>query len=143
MKLFFMLLVRGCGRQRPLEILLSLYIYCSFIRSRVEYASPAWSSLTNYLSHLIESIEKRALRIIYPDVLSYEDVLICTGLETLATRRHNSCTKFISRLRSEKDDYNPLACIIRRQESLTADSFSKYRINDIPNKVCILRFYTI
>ena len=93
---------------------------------------------------LIESIEKRALRIIYPDVLSYEDVLICTGLETLATRRHNSCTKFISRLRSEKDDYNPLACIIRRQESLTADSFSKYRINDIPNKVRILlRFYTI
>ena len=44
-------------------------IYCSFIRSRVEYASPAWSSLTNYLSDLIESIQKRALRIIYPDVL--------------------------------------------------------------------------
>ena len=91
-------------------------IYCSFIRSRVEYASPAWSSLTNYLSDLIESIQKRALRIIYPDVLLYEDDLICTGLETLATRRHNSCTKFISRLRSEReDDYNPLACIIRRQ----------------------------
>ncbi len=90
-------------------------IYWSFIRSRarVEYASPAWSSLTNYLSDLIESIQKRALRIIYPDVLSYQDVLICNGLETLATRRHNSCTKFISRLRSEKEDYNPLACIIR------------------------------
>ncbi len=49
-------------------------------------------------------------------MLSYEDVLICTGLETLATRSHNSCTKFISRLRSEReDDYNPLACIIGRQ----------------------------
>ena len=49
-------------------------------------------------------------------MLLYEDDLICTGLETLATRRHNSCTKFISRLRSEReDDYNPLACIIRRQ----------------------------
>jgi hypothetical protein len=68
-------------------------IYCSFIRSRVEYASPAWSSLTNYLSDIIESIQKQALRIIYPDVLSYEDVLTYTGLEALATRRHNSCTK--------------------------------------------------
>ena len=48
-------------------------------------------------------------------MLSREDVLICTGLETLATRRHNSCTKFISRLRSEKEDYNPLACIIQRE----------------------------
>ena len=50
-------------------------------------------------------------------MLSYEYVLICTGLETLATRIDIfSCTKFIlSRLRSEKEDYNPLACIIRRE----------------------------
>ncbi len=27
----------------------------------------------------------------------------------------NFCTNFISRLRSEKEDYNPLACIIRRE----------------------------
>ena len=90
-------------------------IYCSFIRSRVEYASPAWSSLTNYLSDLIESIQNRALRIIYPDVLSYEDALICTGLEILATRRHISCTKFINTLKSEKGEYNPLACIVRKE----------------------------
>ena len=63
-------------------------IYCSFIRSRIEYASPAWSSLTVYLSGVItviESIQKRALRIIYPDT-SYEGALICTGLETLSDR---------------------------------------------------------
>ena len=59
-------------------------IYCSFIRSRIEYASPAWSSLTVYLSGVIESIQKRALRIIYPDT-SYEGALICTGLETLSS----------------------------------------------------------
>ena len=31
-------------------------IYCSFIRSRIEYASPVCSSLTVYLSGVIESI---------------------------------------------------------------------------------------
>ena len=90
-------------------------IYCSFIRSRVEHASPALSSLTNYLSDLIESIQKRGLRIIYPDVLSYEDVLICARLKTLAARRHISCINFINRLKSEKEEYNPLACILRKE----------------------------
>ncbi len=79
------------------------------------------SSTPLSLDHLSKTIyqtslnQLKKLRIIYPDVLSYEDVLICTGLETLATRTHYSCTKFISRLRSEKEDYNPLACIIRRE----------------------------
>ena len=34
--------------------------------------------------------------------VSYEDALTCTGLETLSSRRHNSCVKFISKLRSEE-----------------------------------------
>ena len=90
-------------------------IYCSFIRSRIEYASSAWSALSINLSDLIESIQKRALRIIYPYV-SYEDVLDCTGLETLSSRGHNSCVKFISKLRSEEVlDYNPLAHIVTTQ----------------------------
>jgi hypothetical protein len=75
-------------------------IYCSFIRSRIEYASAAWSSLTVYLSGVIESIQKRALRIIYPDT-SYEGALICTELETLSTRRDHSCIKFITKLKSK------------------------------------------
>ena len=56
----------------------------------------------------------RALRIIYPDT-SYEGALICTGLETLSTRRDNSCIKFITKLKSEDVYYNPLACIARRE----------------------------
>ena len=80
-------------------------IYCSFIRSIIEYASPACSSLKVYLSGVNESIQKRALRIIYPDT-SYEGALICTGLETLSTRRDNSCIKYITKLKSEDVDYN-------------------------------------
>ena len=54
-------------------------------------------------------------------MLSYEDVLTYTGLEALATRRHNSCTKFVSKLRYEKEDYNPLACILRREPDIESN----------------------
>ena len=33
-------------------------IYCSFVRSVVEYAAPAWSNVTMYLSDSIETIPR-------------------------------------------------------------------------------------
>ena len=73
-------------------------IYSSFIRFQIEYASPAWSALTKNESDLIESIQKRALRIILPE-LSYQDALNYTGIKMLSTRRHNSCKQFIQNLK--------------------------------------------
>jgi hypothetical protein len=64
-------------------------IYCLIIRSsrsRVEYAAQAWSILTAGLSNLIESIQRRALKIVYPS-LSYGSALACSGLEILEARR--------------------------------------------------------
>ena len=49
-------------------------VYCSIIRSVLEYASPAWAGLMQYFSDQIESIQKRALKIIFPS-LCYEDAL--------------------------------------------------------------------
>ena len=46
-------------------------IYCSIIRSsrfRVEYAAQAWSILAADLSNLIKSIQRRALKIVYPSL---------------------------------------------------------------------------
>ena len=43
-----------------------ILVYCSIIRSVLEYASPAWAGLTQYLSDQIESIQKRAHKIIFP-----------------------------------------------------------------------------
>ena len=43
-----------------------VHIYCSLIRSQIEYASPVWSGLPNTLSVLIEVVQKRALKIAYP-----------------------------------------------------------------------------
>ena len=47
-------------------------IYISFIRSGIEYASSVWSSIPKSLSGLLESVQKRALKIAYP-ALTYED----------------------------------------------------------------------
>ena len=39
-------------------------VYCSLVRSVLEYAAPVWAGLPSYLSDLVESVQKEALRII-------------------------------------------------------------------------------
>jgi hypothetical protein len=48
--------------------------------------------LPKYLSDVIEIIQKRALRIIFPD-LSYEDALITLNMKSLWLRREDLCSK--------------------------------------------------
>ena len=64
-----------------------LIVYCSVIRSILEYACPVWHcGLTIEQSTDIEKVQKRVLRIIFPD-LHYKDALERAGLERLDTRR--------------------------------------------------------
>ena len=52
-----------------------LRIYTSMIRSVLEYAAPVWhTSLSQEQSERLESVQKRALRVVYPD-LSYRRAL--------------------------------------------------------------------
>ena len=67
-------------------------LYSSLIRSVLEYASPVWANLPEYLSLLIEGLQKKALEIIFPG-LPYRDALVHCGLRTLSDR------KFIQRVR--------------------------------------------
>ena len=69
-------------------------IYVSFIRSRIEHASPVWSSLPKSLSDLLESVQKRALKIAYP-ALAYEKALETSKLYPLSICRDASCKKFV------------------------------------------------
>lgn len=65
--------------------LVQFYVTC--IRPIMEYASPVFhDSLTSYLANDIESVQKRAMRIIFPWT-PYDDALTCAGLKTLSTRR--------------------------------------------------------
>ena len=60
-----------------------LAFYKAVVRSAVEYACVAWhTGLTARKSDRIESIQRRALRIIDPD-LTYHQALQRTGLKTL------------------------------------------------------------
>ena len=86
-------------------------IYISFIRSGIEYASPVLSSIPKSLSDLLESVQKRALKIAYP-ALSYEESLQTSSLQRLSICRDIFCKKFIESLRRENSPHNPLTKIM-------------------------------
>ena len=76
-------------------------IYCALIRSVLEYASPVWAALPLYLDNLIESVQRKALRIMFPAV-DYKSALYQSGLKTLNERRKEICTNFISYVRGNR-----------------------------------------
>ena len=71
-----------------------LYYYKAVIRSVIEYACPAWqSSLSAYDMHRLESIQKRAIRVIFGSN-DYEFYCVTCGLELLQTRLNNLSQTF-------------------------------------------------
>ena len=71
--------------------------YCSVIRSVLEYACEVFhSSITTEQSTMIETIQKRALRIIYGYSYSYVDLLTLSGLQRLSERRESLCSKLFN-----------------------------------------------
>ena len=64
-----------------------LLFYTTCIRPVLEYACPVFhNALPQYLSNNLERLQKRALRIIYPD-LSYAEALVAAGITSLYERR--------------------------------------------------------
>ena len=62
-------------------------VYCAFIRPVLEYACQVWHfSLPQYLADEIESVQRRALRIVLPNLL-YAEALDSTNLHTFKQRR--------------------------------------------------------
>ena len=70
--------------------------YRSIVRSVLEYACPVWAALPKYLEDVIESVQKRALRIVLPNC-HYDDALIQSGITALSQRREEACINFIKR----------------------------------------------
>ena len=92
-RLFAIRVLKKCGLSRA-DL---TQVYCSIIRSVLEYASPVWAALPIFLSDYVESVQKRALRIIHP-YLSYEDALQVSGLLSLRARREDACIRFMQRI---------------------------------------------
>ena len=75
--------------------LLTAFTTC--IRPVLEYGCQAWSyGITQYLSDEIERIQKRALKIIHPDI-SYREFLEATLLPSLSQRRHKLCQSYFDK----------------------------------------------
>ncbi|CAB4025070.1 Hypothetical predicted protein [Paramuricea clavata] len=77
----------------------------------IQNVSPVWSSIPKSLSDILESVQKRALSIAYPDLL-YDEALEISNLQYLSTRRDISCKKFVESLRRDVSPYNPLTQIM-------------------------------
>ena len=93
-RLYFLRLLKRSGVDR--YSLLTVFTTC--IRPVLEYGCQAWSyGITQYLSDEIERIQKRALKIIHPD-LSYRESLEATLLPSLSQRRHKLCQSYFGKM---------------------------------------------
>ena len=54
-------------KKSGLTITQLVQVYCSIVRSVLEYGCPVWAALPKYLDDVIESVQKRALRIVLPN----------------------------------------------------------------------------
>lgn len=72
-------------------------VYCTLIRSVIEYGCVVFVNMTKRLCNALEKIQKRALSIIYP-AISYDDALATANLVSLECRRHDLCYKYINSL---------------------------------------------
>ena len=78
-----------------------LMYYQSVIRSILEYACQVWHfGLTQELSNQIEHIQKRAVKIICPE-LEYDDACDKLKLEHLCDRRLKLCHKLFNQIRND------------------------------------------
>ena len=78
-------------------------IYVSVIRPVLEYACPVWhTNLNRHLTECIETVQKRALKCIYPGN-EYADILCLTNLQCLKERRDSLCKKYFQKWKSHTD----------------------------------------
>ena len=81
---------------------ISLIQFCACIRSVLEYACQSFhSSLPAYLSDQLERIQKRSLRVIFPD-LGYSEALTKSSMSTFQDRRELLCRKLFMEIVDNK-----------------------------------------
>ena len=77
--------------------------YRTCIRPITEYACPLFhDGLPVHLSHELEAVQKRAMRIIFPSLM-YDEALIKTSLVTLSDRRQALTDKMFKKILDNKD----------------------------------------
>lgn len=120
----------------PSEDLLLFYITC--IRPCVEYGCEVFhDSLPKYLSDDLEKLQKRACKIIHPE-LGYEDALKELKLLPLSVRRDNLTSKFFSAIVNDPNNklhnllppLNPCNVILREKRKFLAPNYKTVRFKN-------------
>ena len=101
-------------------------VYKASIRPTMEYACPAWhTNITRAHSLLLESIQKKSLKIVFPES-DYTSALDCSKLPTLHDRREDLCRTFFSGMLDPSHRLNTLLPVsknstymLRSQKQLT------------------------
>lgn len=62
-----------------------MLVYCSLVRLVIDYASPVWAALTIYVEDLLESLQRKALKINFGKI-DYVDALAIANLYILGVR---------------------------------------------------------
>ena len=104
----------------------SVMVYCSLVRSILEYACIVSDALPQYLSDSLERVQKRALAIILPGS-TYNEALNLAGISTLQDRRSAACHEFIVQLNPNNPVYKLIA---GRLESTSASAHYSLRSRD-------------
>ena len=84
-------------------------IYCSLIQSVMEYAASVWAYHPEYLNELVESVQRKALRIIFPH-LDNGSGLSEARLKPHLVRRAELCSRFMAGARRTE----PISYILPR-----------------------------
>ena len=76
-----------------------LKVYLSTIRPVKEYAVPVWQLTPGTLADKLKTVQKGALRIIFPTIESYNEALQRAQLDSLATRGHLVCLQHMDKIK--------------------------------------------
>ena len=99
-----------------------LKIYLSVIRPVLEYACQVWHcGLTQEQSRLLENVQKRILRKIYPQ-LEYQSALLKAEIPSLADRRDNLCKTMFRKMMDSKHKMHHLLPPVRQSHYATRHS---------------------
>ena len=143
-RLYFLRLLKRAGLDHSSQ----LAVYTTCIRSVLEYGCQVWNyGASQYLSDDVERVQRRALRIIYPD-LSYRKALEVTSLPSLSQRRDELCRSYFIKMTDQTHKFHYLLPDKRSNSLRNNDNFTyiwsytnRFKNSYIPSSVVSFNTY--
>ena len=85
----------------------------------------------NFLNVFLESVQKRALKIIFPECESYAEALNFAQLPTLTARRVRICQKYMAKMKRENHPLLPIPVVPDYDINLRQYTDRSYLFNNV------------